>query len=166
MLNCLLVSGKVTARRKKKKWRNILSCLFLSLQMLLACEQPVSPVEVEIVFKPFPSAADVDAYTVTCWTASERLVRAPLPMARCWRMMCSRMNPSVLCVKLHAELLDRRACSPVCRAALRLVEDPRGYSVTLGARRGDAALEEKAFRFGERLVSLGAAARMKNERQM
>lgn len=43
--------------------------------MLLACEQPVSPVEVEIVFKPFFSAADVDVYSVTCRTARERLVR-------------------------------------------------------------------------------------------
>lgn len=118
--------------------------------MLLTCEQPVSPVEVEIVFKPFPSAADVDVYTVTCRTASERLVRAPALMARYWRM-CSPMNPRVVCVKVRAQVLDRQACSPTCRVALRLVEDPRGYSVTLGARRGDAALEEKAFHFGERL---------------
>lgn len=44
--------------------------------MLLTCEQPVSPVQVEILFEPFPPAADVDVYTVTCRTASERLVRA------------------------------------------------------------------------------------------
>lgn len=49
------------------------------------------------------------------------------------------------------ELVDRRVCSPTCKVALGLVEDPRGYGVTLGAHRGDAALEEKAFHFGEHL---------------
>ncbi|XP_075894107.1 phosphatidylinositol phosphatase PTPRQ isoform X3 [Nelusetta ayraudi] len=97
-------------------------CLIACLcQMLLTCEQPVSPVQVEILFEPFPPAADVDVYTVTCRTASERLVRV--------------------------ELVDRRVCSPTCKVALGLVEDPRGYGVTLGAHRGDAALEEKAFHF-------------------
>lgn len=71
--------------------------------MLLTCEQPVSPVEVEIVFKPFPSAADVDVYMVTCRTASERLVGAPILTAT-HRRMCSLMNPAVV-------------CSGVCRAA-------------------------------------------------
>lgn len=71
--------------------------LFLSSQMLLTCEQPVSPVGVEIAFKPFPSAADVDVYTVTCRTArEERLVRASA-LAATYRWVCSPMNPSVVC---------------------------------------------------------------------
>lgn len=100
VLNCLFVSGKVTAWQKKRgRNREMSSCVsvyFCLSQMLLTCEQPVSPVEVEIVFKPFASAADVDVYTVTCRTASERLVRAPVLAAACWRL-CSQTNSRVVC---------------------------------------------------------------------
>lgn len=45
--------------------------------ILLTCEQPLNPVEVELVFQPSPSAKDPDTYTVTCRTASNHLVRTP-----------------------------------------------------------------------------------------
>lgn len=61
------------------------------------------------------------------------------------------MNPSPLCVKVRVELVRRQACSPTCKVALGLVEDPGGYDVALGARRGKDALQEKAFHFGEHL---------------
>lgn len=43
------------------------------------------------------------------------------------------------------------ACSPDCKISLRLVEDPRGYNITLRASRNRTTLEARSFHFGESL---------------
>ncbi|XP_037623294.1 phosphatidylinositol phosphatase PTPRQ isoform X2 [Sebastes umbrosus] len=88
---------------------------------LLTCEQHLNPVEVEVVFQSFPSTKGPDTYTVTCRTASNHLV--------------------------YVEPIDHSACTPDCKMSLRLVEDPRGYTVTLRASRNDTTLEAKTFHF-------------------
>ncbi|XP_018519305.2 oxidized low-density lipoprotein receptor 1 [Lates calcarifer] len=95
--------------------------LFASLcqLVLLTCEQHSNPVEVEVRFQSFPSSQDPDSYTLTCRTASNHLV--------------------------YAEAVDHSACSPQCKMSLRLVEDQRGYKITLRASRNDTALEAKTF---------------------
>lgn len=47
------------------------------------------------------------------------------------------------------ELIDHSACSPDCKISLRLVENLRGYNITLRAIRNDATLEAKTFHFSE-----------------
>ncbi|AWP08523.1 putative phosphatidylinositol phosphatase PTPRQ [Scophthalmus maximus] len=58
-------------------------------------------------------------YTVTCRTASNHLV--------------------------YAEPIDPSACSPECKMSLQLVEDQRGYNITLRSSRNDSTLEAKTF---------------------
>ncbi|XP_076588486.1 phosphatidylinositol phosphatase PTPRQ [Chaetodon auriga] len=89
--------------------------------ILLTCEQRLNPVEVELIFQSFPSSKNPDTYTVTCRTASNHLV--------------------------YVEPIDHSACSPDCTISLRLVEDPRGYTITLRGSRNDATLEAKTFHF-------------------
>ncbi|KAM8751980.1 phosphatidylinositol phosphatase PTPRQ [Acanthopagrus schlegelii] len=89
--------------------------------ILLTCEQHLNPVDVELVFPHFPATKDPDTYTVTCRTANNRLV--------------------------YVEPVDHSACSPRCKISLQLVEDPRGYNITLRASRNDATLEAKSFHF-------------------
>ncbi|XP_031716794.1 phosphatidylinositol phosphatase PTPRQ [Anarrhichthys ocellatus] len=98
-------------------------CLLASLcqVVLLTCEQHLNPVEVEVVFQSFPSTKDSDAYSVTCRTASNQLV--------------------------YVEPIHHSACSPECKMSLRLVEDPRGYNISLTASRSDTTLEAKTFPF-------------------
>lgn len=50
---------------------------------------------------------------------------------------------------MYVEPIDHSACSPDCTTSLRLVEDPRGYTITLRASRNDATLEAKTFHFSE-----------------
>ncbi|XP_029289790.1 phosphatidylinositol phosphatase PTPRQ [Cottoperca gobio] len=88
---------------------------------LLTCEQHLNPVEVEVVFQSFPSTKDPDIYTVTCMTASNHMV--------------------------YVEPIDHSACSPDCKMSLRLVEDPRGYNITLRANRNNTNVEAKTFHF-------------------
>uniref|UniRef100_UPI0037E94576 phosphatidylinositol phosphatase PTPRQ n=1 Tax=Semicossyphus pulcher TaxID=241346 RepID=UPI0037E94576 len=87
--------------------------------VLLTCEQHLNPVEVQVVFQSFPSTKDTDTYTVTCRTASNHLV--------------------------HVEPIDHSACPPDCKMTLRLVDDQRGYNITLRASRNDTTLETKTF---------------------
>ncbi|KAG7522537.1 phosphatidylinositol phosphatase PTPRQ isoform X1 [Solea senegalensis] len=87
----------------------------------LTCEQHSNPVEVEIGFQSFPSSQDPDSFTVTCRTASDHLV--------------------------FVEPIDHSACSPDCKMSLQLVEDQRGYNVTLTSSRNDSTLEAKTFVF-------------------
>ncbi|KAM7396653.1 hypothetical protein PAMP_019679 [Pampus punctatissimus] len=42
--------------------------------VLLTCEQHSNPVEVEVVFHPFPYTRDPDSYRVTCRTASNHQI--------------------------------------------------------------------------------------------
>nr|XP_046251054.1 phosphatidylinositol phosphatase PTPRQ isoform X3 [Scatophagus argus] len=93
----------------------------LTQAILLTCEQLLNPVEVELAFQPFPSTHDPDTYTVTCRTAKNHLV--------------------------YVEPIDHSACSPGCKMLLQLLEDPRGYNITLRASRNDATLEAKTFHF-------------------
>ncbi|XP_008281722.1 phosphatidylinositol phosphatase PTPRQ [Stegastes partitus] len=85
---------------------------------LLTCEQHSNPVEVEVVFQPFPGT---DSYTITCRPASSHLV--------------------------YVELIYHSACSPDCKISLRMAEDQKGYSITLRASRNDIMLEAKTFHF-------------------
>ncbi|XP_056244137.1 phosphatidylinositol phosphatase PTPRQ [Seriola aureovittata] len=87
--------------------------------VLLTCEQHSNPVEVEIRFHSFPSSQDPDSYEVTCRSASNRLV--------------------------YAEPIDPSACSTDCKTSLRLVENQRGYNISLRASKNDATLETKTF---------------------
>ncbi|XP_051239471.1 phosphatidylinositol phosphatase PTPRQ [Dicentrarchus labrax] len=89
--------------------------------ILLTCEQHLNPVELEVIFQSFPSAKDPDTYTVTCRTASNHLV--------------------------YVEPIDHSACSRYCKMSLRLINDPRGYNITLRASRNDVTLEAKTFHF-------------------
>ncbi|XP_056272982.1 phosphatidylinositol phosphatase PTPRQ [Pseudoliparis swirei] len=89
--------------------------------VLLTCEQQLNPIEVEVVFQSFPSTKYSDAYKVTCRTASNQLV--------------------------YVEPIDHSACSPDCNMSLRLVEDPRGYNISLTAISNDATLDAKHFSF-------------------
>ncbi|XP_068459000.1 phosphatidylinositol phosphatase PTPRQ isoform X3 [Clinocottus analis] len=89
--------------------------------VLLTCEQQLNPVEVEVVFQSFPSTKDSDAYKVTCRTASNKQV--------------------------YVEPITQSACSPDCKMSLRLVEDPKGYNISLTASRNDTTLEAKSFPF-------------------
>ncbi|XP_034444644.1 phosphatidylinositol phosphatase PTPRQ isoform X3 [Hippoglossus hippoglossus] len=95
--------------------------LFASLCQvaLLTCEQHSNPVEVEVEFQSFPASQDPDTYTVTCRTASNHLV--------------------------YVKPIDPSACSPGCKTSLRLVEDRRGYNITLSSGRNDTTLEAKTF---------------------
>ncbi|XP_029951736.1 phosphatidylinositol phosphatase PTPRQ [Salarias fasciatus] len=103
--------------------------LLVSLcQVLLACEQHSHPVEVELVFQSFSSSGDPSSYTVTCRTASNRLV--------------------------YTGLIDHSACSPDCELLLRMAEDQMGYNITLRTNRNDSALEAKTIYFTP--VSLSA----------
>ncbi|XP_067445742.1 phosphatidylinositol phosphatase PTPRQ [Thunnus thynnus] len=89
--------------------------------VLLTCEQHSNPVEVELVFHPFPYAQHPDSYTITCRTASNHLV--------------------------YVEPIDHSTCAPDCKMSLWLVEDPRGYNITFRASRNDTTLEAKTFHF-------------------
>ncbi|XP_060933059.1 phosphatidylinositol phosphatase PTPRQ [Limanda limanda] len=95
--------------------------LFASLCQvaLLTCEQHSNPVEVEVEFQSFPFNQDPDSYTVTCRTASNHLV--------------------------YVKPIDPSACSHGCKTSLRLVEDRRGYNITLSSGRNDTTLEAKTF---------------------
>ncbi|CAB1422352.1 unnamed protein product, partial [Pleuronectes platessa] len=86
---------------------------------LLTCEQHSNPVEVEVEFQSFPFNQDPDSYTVTCRTASNHLV--------------------------YVKPIDPSACSPGCKTSLLLVEDRRGYNITLSSGRNDTTLEAKTF---------------------
>ncbi|KAK2842216.1 hypothetical protein Q5P01_012416 [Channa striata] len=88
---------------------------------LLTCEQPSTPVEVEVVFPSFPTNQDPDSYTVTCQTANNHLV--------------------------YVEPISQSACTPNCKMSLRLVEDQRGFNVTLRAGRDGVTLETKTFHY-------------------
>ncbi|XP_068595364.1 phosphatidylinositol phosphatase PTPRQ [Brachionichthys hirsutus] len=81
----------------------------------------LTPVELELVFKSFPSAKKSDIYTVTCRTASNHLV--------------------------YVEPITHSACSPDCRISMQLIEDPSGYNITLRSSRDDASFEAKSFHF-------------------
>ncbi|XP_034542203.1 phosphatidylinositol phosphatase PTPRQ [Notolabrus celidotus] len=87
--------------------------------VLLTCEQHFKPVEVDVVFQSFPSTSDPDTYTVTCRAANNYLV--------------------------YVEPIDHASCSPDCKMTLQLVEDPKGYTITLKACRNDTILETKTF---------------------
>ncbi|XP_078024039.1 phosphatidylinositol phosphatase PTPRQ [Epinephelus lanceolatus] len=89
--------------------------------VLLTCEKHLNPVEVEVVFQSFPSTRDSDTYTVTCRTASNHLV--------------------------YVDPIDHSACSPDCKISLQLVEDPRGYNITLRASRNDTTIAAETFHF-------------------
>ncbi|XP_029991434.1 phosphatidylinositol phosphatase PTPRQ [Sphaeramia orbicularis] len=95
----------------------LLTSLFQGV--LLTCEQHSNPVEVEIAFQPFPSSQHPDTYTVTCTDANNHLV--------------------------YVEPIDYSSCSPDCKLFLHIVENPRGYTVTLRARRNGTTIEEKTF---------------------
>ncbi|CAK6951123.1 phosphatidylinositol phosphatase PTPRQ [Scomber scombrus] len=88
--------------------------------VLLTCEKHSNPVEVKAVFHSFPFAQHPDSYTVTCRTASNHLVY---------------VEP------IHS------TCAPDCKMSLWLVEDPRGYNITLRASRNNTTLEAKTFHF-------------------
>ncbi|XP_067356322.1 phosphatidylinositol phosphatase PTPRQ isoform X2 [Channa argus] len=88
---------------------------------LLTCEQPLTPVEVEIVFPSFPSSQDPDSYTVTCSAANNHLV--------------------------YVEPINQSACTPNSKMSLQLVEDQRGYNVTLTASSNGVSLETKTFHY-------------------
>ncbi|XP_061578770.1 phosphatidylinositol phosphatase PTPRQ [Cololabis saira] len=87
--------------------------------VLLTCEQPLRPVEVEAVFKSFPSTKEPDSYNLTCRTAGNHL--------KC------------------REHVDHSACSPDCRIPLHMTEDRRGYNIVLRASRNNTILETKTF---------------------
>ncbi|KAM3608908.1 uncharacterized protein V6R79_006653 [Siganus canaliculatus] len=89
--------------------------------VFLAGEHHMNPAEVQLLFPSFPSVDDGDTYTATCRTASGRL--------------------------MYVEPIYHSACSPACKMPLRLVEDPRGYNITLRASRNDGTLEAKTFHF-------------------
>ncbi|XP_026221120.1 LOW QUALITY PROTEIN: phosphatidylinositol phosphatase PTPRQ [Anabas testudineus] len=89
--------------------------------VLLTCEQHSSPVEVELIFPSFPSSEGADSYTVTCQTASNHLV--------------------------YVDPINHSACSPFCKMSLRLVDDQRGYNITLRASSRDITLASKTFHF-------------------
>ncbi|CAG5958075.1 unnamed protein product, partial [Menidia menidia] len=88
---------------------------------LLTCQQRLHPVEVEVVFKPFPSLHSPDIYTVICKPAGNGL------------MYMKRVHPS--------------ACSPNCTMSLQMTEHQSGYSIALRASRNDTVLEAKTFHF-------------------
>ncbi|XP_068168501.1 phosphatidylinositol phosphatase PTPRQ isoform X2 [Antennarius striatus] len=88
---------------------------------LLTFEQHLTPVQMELVFKSFPSAKKSDIYTVTCRTASNHLV--------------------------YVEPITHSACSPDCKISLQLIENPSGYNITLRSSRDQAIFEEKSFHF-------------------
>ncbi|XP_041652025.1 phosphatidylinositol phosphatase PTPRQ [Cheilinus undulatus] len=89
--------------------------------VLLTCEKHLIPVEVQVVFQSFPLTEDPDTFIVTCRDARNHLV--------------------------HLEPVDRSACSPDCKMSLRLVEDPKGYTITMRASKNDSTLETKTFHF-------------------
>ncbi|XP_065812716.1 phosphatidylinositol phosphatase PTPRQ [Labrus bergylta] len=89
--------------------------------VLLTCEQHLVPVEVQVVFQSFPSTPEPDTFSVACRTASNHLV--------------------------YVEPINQSACSPDCRMTLRLIEDQRGYTITLRSSRNDTTLETKMFHF-------------------
>ncbi|XP_063754737.1 uncharacterized protein LOC134874599 [Eleginops maclovinus] len=89
--------------------------------VFLTCEQHLNPVKVEVVFQYFPSTEAPDTYTVTCMTASNRLVyMEPIPLS---------------------------SCSPDCKMFLQFVEDPRGYNIKLSASKNLTILQAKTFHF-------------------
>ncbi|XP_004553302.3 phosphatidylinositol phosphatase PTPRQ isoform X1 [Maylandia zebra] len=87
--------------------------------VLLTCEKHSNTVEVEVLFQPF--SQDPDSYRVTCRPASNHLV--------------------------YVKSFNNSACSHHCRILLRMVEDQKGYNITLRASRCDAVLETKTFHF-------------------
>ncbi|KAM4572267.1 phosphatidylinositol phosphatase PTPRQ-like isoform 3-T3 [Odontesthes bonariensis] len=89
--------------------------------VLLTCEQRLHPVEVELMFEPFPSTQDPDSYTVTCKPAANR--------------------------PTYMKSVDHSACSPDCRMLLQMTEYQRGYNIMLRASRNDTMLEEKTFHY-------------------
>ncbi|KAM6936927.1 phosphatidylinositol phosphatase PTPRQ [Xenentodon cancila] len=89
--------------------------------VLLTCEQPSHPVEVEAVFDSFPSTKNPDSFNLTCRSSGNH-------------MMCRK----------H---VDHSACSPECRILLRMTEDQRGYNIVLRASRNNTILETKTVDF-------------------
>nr|XP_004553306.2 phosphatidylinositol phosphatase PTPRQ isoform X5 [Maylandia zebra] len=87
--------------------------------VLLTCEKHSNTVEVEVLFQPF--SQDPDSYRVTSRPASNHLV--------------------------YVKSFNNSACSHHCRILLRMVEDQKGYNITLRASRCDAVLETKTFHF-------------------
>ncbi|XP_026167786.1 phosphatidylinositol phosphatase PTPRQ isoform X3 [Mastacembelus armatus] len=69
----------------------------------------------------FPSGQDPNRYTVTCRTSSNHLV--------------------------YVEPIYHSACCPNCKISLWLVEDQKGYDITLRACRNDTTLDAKTFHF-------------------
>lgn len=53
-----------------------------------------------------------------------------------------------LCLQVYVEPIDHSACWPDCKMSLRLLEDRRGYNITLRADRNDATVEARTFHFG------------------
>lgn len=60
----------------------------------------------------------------------------------------------VTSLQVYVEPIDHSACSPDCNMSLRLVEDPRGYNISLTAISNDATLDAKHFSFSECLWTL------------
>ncbi|XP_014192528.1 phosphatidylinositol phosphatase PTPRQ [Haplochromis burtoni] len=87
--------------------------------VLLTCEKHSNTVEVEVLFQPF--SQDPDSYRITCRPASNHLV--------------------------YVKSFNNSECSHHCRILLRMVEDQKGYNITLRASRCDAVLETKTFHF-------------------
>lgn len=52
-------------------------------------------------------------------------------------------------LQVYVEPISPSACSPDCKMLLGLVEDPRGYNITLTSSRNDAPLEAKTFHFSK-----------------
>ncbi|XP_023811637.1 phosphatidylinositol phosphatase PTPRQ isoform X3 [Oryzias latipes] len=89
--------------------------------VLLTSKKPLHPVEVDVVFEPFPLTEDADAFTVTCKPASANV--------------------------MYTEHVDHSACSPHCRISLHMSEDQKGFDAMLMAYRNNTLLEAKSFHF-------------------
>ncbi|XP_055078550.1 phosphatidylinositol phosphatase PTPRQ [Periophthalmus magnuspinnatus] len=88
----------------------------------LTCERHSSPTEVEMAFHPFPNSQEADSYLITCRTATHHLV--------------------------HEEPVDRLSCTPDCTLSFHIVEDSRGYRVTLTPRTNNSrTLAQRTFDF-------------------
>lgn len=121
----------------------------------LTCGQLLNPVEVELVFLPFSSNEEPDTYTVTCRTAGNHLVRTSELVIMADTLVQFELIRTKLIIsaslQVYVEPIDHSACAPDCKISLRLIEDPRGYDITLRANRNGETLDAKTFHFGKYL---------------
>lgn len=129
-------------------------CYFPHSQVVsLTCEQHLKPVEVEVLFQTFPSTKYSDAYTVTCRSATNQLVRTMA--CRLWSSFIGvylffYLNEWSHSLQVHVGPIDRSACSVhECKMPLRLVENPTGYNISLTASINDTTLDKKSFLFSK-----------------